>query len=489
MGDAAVRVTGVGKRYRIHPGVRSSSIKESASRWIGSSWRRRPGDEQCVTTDAESGWLWALRDVSFEIGRGEVVGLIGHNGAGKSVLLKILSRITDPTTGRAELSGRVGSLLEVGTGFHPELTGRENVYLNGAMLGMSRAEIRSRFDEIVDFAGLERFLETPVKYYSSGMGLRLAFSVAVHLEAEIIFLDEVWAAGDQDFQRRSLRKMHDLIGGGRTVIIVSHGLAQVSSLCQRTLLLDHGRLVADGPTQEIVRLYGSLDARIDAAPVLSDEASTEEGGVASTVGAGRVGGSEEGRAPSVSPRYRLANESLAIPRTLDYGHAHWPDLEKAPGSARVRLREVILTNRLGQACQDFFVGEEIGLRLCYDVLEEMPELFCGFALRDAERGVWVQSATNLPDPRLAARRRESRTPPGRYEAACAVLAERLMAAPYEVAVFIGTAEALATTPDVDLDRAIGLRVHPLQPERSVPRDVSAAATVFTQWIVGQVGDL
>jgi lipopolysaccharide transport system ATP-binding protein len=199
--------------------------------------------------------LWALDGISFELHRGEVLGLIGANGAGKSTLLKVLSRITEPTEGQAVIRGRVGSLLEVGTGFHPELTGRENVYLNGAILGMRRAEIARRFDEIVEFSGVERFLDTPVKRYSSGMQVRLAFSVAAHLEPEILLVDEVLAVGDAEFQRKCLGKMQDVTRHGRTVVFVSHNLAAVRHLCSRAILLEKGRLVFDGDPDEAVDRY------------------------------------------------------------------------------------------------------------------------------------------------------------------------------------------------------------------------------------------
>ncbi|MBS1878051.1 MAG: ABC transporter ATP-binding protein [Actinobacteria bacterium] len=199
--------------------------------------------------------LWALRGVTFEIESGETVGLIGHNGAGKSTILKVLSRIIEPTEGWAEVTGRVGSLLEVGTGFHPELTGRENIFLNGAILGMRRAEIRARFDEIVEFADMGRFLDTPVKRYSSGMSVRLAFAVAAHLEPEILLVDEVLAVGDAAFQRKSLAKMSEVASAGSTVIFVSHNLATIQALCQRGIMLERGQVVADGPVGESVNHY------------------------------------------------------------------------------------------------------------------------------------------------------------------------------------------------------------------------------------------
>lgn len=203
--------------------------------------------------------FWALTDVSFEVGQGEVVGVIGRNGAGKSTLLKILSRITEPTTGRIDLYGRVGSLLEVGTGFHQELTGRENVFLNGAILGMQRTEIAAKFDEIVAFAEVERFIDMPVKRYSSGMYLRLAFSVAAFLESEILLVDEVLAVGDATFQKRCLGKMRDISAGGRTVIFVSHNMAAIESLCTRCLMISQGTLLADGTPHEVISQYMASD--------------------------------------------------------------------------------------------------------------------------------------------------------------------------------------------------------------------------------------
>jgi lipopolysaccharide transport system ATP-binding protein len=199
--------------------------------------------------------IWALKDVSFEVKRGEVVGIIGRNGAGKSTLLKILSRITHPTSGRVKLNGRVSSLLEVGTGFHPELTGRENIYLNGTILGMTKAEVDRKFDEIVDFSGVEKFIDTPVKRYSSGMRVRLAFSVAAHLEPEILLVDEVLAVGDAEFQKKCLGKMDEVASQGRTVLFVSHNMKMIQKLCPETILLQGGHMIARGDSAQIVQLY------------------------------------------------------------------------------------------------------------------------------------------------------------------------------------------------------------------------------------------
>jgi lipopolysaccharide transport system ATP-binding protein len=206
--------------------------------------------------------FWALKDVSFDVQEGEVLGIIGRNGAGKSTLLKILSRITEPTAGRVTLRGRVASLLEVGTGFHPELTGRENIFLNGAILGMTRAEIRKKFDEIVAFAEVERFLDTPVKHYSSGMYVRLAFAVAAHLEPEILVVDEVLAVGDAQFQKKCLGKMQDVSSKeGRTVLFVSHNMVAVRSLCSRAILLRTGQKIADAPVNDVLNVYQNQNCR------------------------------------------------------------------------------------------------------------------------------------------------------------------------------------------------------------------------------------
>jgi lipopolysaccharide transport system ATP-binding protein len=245
--DVAIRVQGLSKVYRIGERQRYKSLRESIMKTLGAPLRK--GNRRPPET------VWALSDVSFEVMPGEVVGVIGRNGAGKSTLLKILSRITEPTRGRVEVYGRVGSLLEVGTGFHMELTGRENIYLNGAILGMKRAEIAQRFDEIVAFAEVEKFLDTPVKHYSTGMYLRLAFAVAAHLEPEILLVDEVLAVGDAAFQKKCLRKMGDAAKEGRTVFLVSHNMGAVSTLCNQVTYLVAGRLKAKGPTAEVVSAY------------------------------------------------------------------------------------------------------------------------------------------------------------------------------------------------------------------------------------------
>jgi lipopolysaccharide transport system ATP-binding protein len=249
MGTVAIRAEVLGKRYGIGERERYLALRDALVRWAKAPARLRARRAQ------EDSHIWALRDVSFEVPQGEAVGIIGRNGAGKTTLLKILARVTDPTEGYAEVRGRVGSLLEVGTGFHPELTGRENVFLSGAILGMSRRDIQRRFDEIVQFAGVERFIDTPLKRYSTGMQMRLAFAVAAHLEPDILLVDEVLAVGDIEFQRKCLGKMEEVGGEGRTVLFVSHQMNQIRRLCQRVLWMDGGRIVADGPAHPLVSAY------------------------------------------------------------------------------------------------------------------------------------------------------------------------------------------------------------------------------------------
>jgi lipopolysaccharide transport system ATP-binding protein len=252
MSDIAVRVQNLSKQYRIGEAQpRYKTLRESlvltAKRLIPSNLKGSPR--------APASTIWALNDVSFEIHQGEVVGIIGRNGAGKSTLLKVLAHITNPTKGRVEIHGRVGSLLEVGTGFHNELTGRENIYLNGSILGMKRLEIERKFDEIVDFAEIEKFLDTPVKHYSSGMYMRLAFAVAAHLEPEILLVDEVLAVGDAQFQKKCLWKMGEVAGEGRTVLFVSHSMTAIKSLCMSGILLNNGREILSGTAEDVVRSY------------------------------------------------------------------------------------------------------------------------------------------------------------------------------------------------------------------------------------------
>ncbi len=305
-----VTIENVSKRYRLgglHPGY--LTFRALLEGVVRAPFRRRGEDEQ----SRASRTLWALQDVNLEVRQGELLGIIGHNGAGKSTLLKILSRITRPTTGRVALYGRVGSLLEVGTGFHPELTGRENIYLNGAILGMRRAEIARKFDEIVAFSEVERFIETPVKWYSSGMYVRLAFSVAAHLEPEILIMDEVLAVGDAAFQQKCLDKMHEIRQQGRTIFFVSHNMPAVTRLCKRVLLMQQGTIVADGEARAVVNNYLSSSWN---------------------VGAERT----------------------------------WTDAD-APGNNVVRLRRVRVTDDTGATTAAVDIRRPIGLEITYEVLQ------------------------------------------------------------------------------------------------------------------------
>jgi len=283
MARRAIHVQGLGKRYGI--GSRQASYSTLRDAVMDALHRpiRWAGNQLChgrTVCEEQDEVVWALKDVSFAIARGEVVGIIGRNGAGKSTLLKILSQITDPTEGAVDIYGRVGSLLEVGTGFHSELTGRENIYLNGALLGMRKREIGCKFDEMVAFAEVETFIDTPVKHYSSGMYMRLAFAVAAYLEPEILLVDEVLAVGDARFQRKCLNKMQQVGHEGTTVLFVSHNMPAVARLCERAILIDQGRVSADGPTHKVIARYLSDDLGTTAARVWSDQARAPRGEVA-----------------------------------------------------------------------------------------------------------------------------------------------------------------------------------------------------------------
>ena len=260
MNHVAIRVESLSKQYRI--GARRESYKtlrdhvaEGFKGLFHRNGKSLKSDSISQIGNSNSDRIWAVKDVSFEVKHGEVVGIIGRNGAGKSTLLKILSRITEPTEGQAQIYGRVGSLLEVGTGFHPELTGRENLFLNGSIMGMRKKEIEAKLNEIAAFAMTEKFLDTPIKHYSSGMSLRLGFAVAAHLEPDILLVDEVLAVGDAGFQKKCLQKMSDLHSGGRTVLFVSHNMAAIENLCRRTIWIDNGRVREDGPTEAVIRSY------------------------------------------------------------------------------------------------------------------------------------------------------------------------------------------------------------------------------------------
>jgi lipopolysaccharide transport system ATP-binding protein len=273
MSHNAIEVRGISKEYHIGGAPQKyTTLRDRIALGMAAPFRRAKkllsGHAYGAAELDET--FWALRDVSFDVLPGEVVGLIGRNGAGKSTLLKVLSRITEPTQGHADVCGRVGSLLEVGTGFHPELTGRENIYLNGAILGMRKTEIDRKFDAIVDFSEIEKFIDTPVKHYSSGMYVRLAFAVAAHMEAEILLIDEVLSVGDAEFQRKCLGKMGEVAGSGRTVLFVSHSMPTVARLCERVILLDQGGIVSDGPSAQVVHQYLSSGIATTAAREWTD---------------------------------------------------------------------------------------------------------------------------------------------------------------------------------------------------------------------------
>ena len=341
-----IKVKGVGKQYRIGgPQAPYQTLRESVSNTVRAPLKRfrRNGHET----------IWALRDIDFEVQAGEVVGIIGRNGAGKSTLLKILSRITEPTTGRVELYGRVGSLLEVGTGFHPELTGRENIFLNGAILGMKRTEIEQKFDEIVAFAEVEKFIDTPVKRYSSGMFLRLAFAVAAHLDPEILVVDEVLAVGDAGFQRKCLDQMKEVSQHGRTVLFVSHNMPAISRLCPRTVLLNQGNLLEDGPSNQVISTY-----------LQSGLGTTAE--------------------------------------------RKWPDITKAPGNNIARLVAVRVRTEENETSEAIDIRRPVGIEMEFQVLEPGHVLVPNHKFFN-EEGVTVFVASD-PDP---AWRRQPR-PAGRY---------------------------------------------------------------------------
>jgi lipopolysaccharide transport system ATP-binding protein len=307
----AIRVDNLSKQYHLGevtlPAGRD--LRETVTDGVRALWRRLGGGARngaASAAGARNGAFWALKDVSFEVRPGEVVGVIGRNGAGKSTLLKILSRIVEPTAGRAEVRGRMGSLLEVGTGFHPELTGRENIFLNGSVLGMSRREITRKFDEIVAFSEIARFLDTPVKRYSSGMYVRLAFAVAAHLEPEILVIDEVLAVGDAAFQNRCLGKMQEVSSSGRTVLFVSHNMASILGFCSTVFLLESGRLVTEGSASEVIEQY--LRGQVKAASIPLEQRTDRRGDGFARVLSLRLSNATDPTMPSLKCGSRLRVE-------------------------------------------------------------------------------------------------------------------------------------------------------------------------------------
>jgi lipopolysaccharide transport system ATP-binding protein len=335
MTDIAIRASNVSKQYRI--GAKQEGHKTLVET-IGNAWKAPfrwfRGHRQSKTP-----LFWALKDVGFEIKKGEVVGIIGRNGSGKSTLLKILSRITEPTCGFVEGYGRVGSLLEVGTGFHPELSGRENIFLNGAILGMRKSEIEKRFDEIVAFAETEKFIDTQVKHYSSGMYLRLAFAVAAHLEPEILLVDEVLAVGDATFQKKCLNKMEEVGNEGRTVVFVSHNMPAITRLCHRCILLDEGRIVCDGPSPQTVNKY--------------------------------------------------LNQGV-----LTSAEREWPEGSNAPGSDVVRLRAVRIKTQDGLISNTIDIRQSVRIEMDYEILREGYLLIPHFSLHNHDGIVLFSAVEN-----------------------------------------------------------------------------------------------
>jgi lipopolysaccharide transport system ATP-binding protein len=373
MASLAIRALGLGKSYRIGAaGGHGESLRDA----LGGALRAPLHTLRRRAAAARAETVWAVRDISFDVGRGEVLGIIGRNGAGKSTLLKILSRITDPSVGRAEVHGRVGSLLEVGTGFHPELTGRDNIYLNGSILGMDRAYIARKFDEIVAFSGVEKYIDTPVKRYSSGMYLRLAFAVAAHLEPEILIVDEVLAVGDASFQKRCLNKMEDVAHEGRTVLFVSHDMTAISRLCGRTLLLDAGRVLADGPTRSVIGTY-------------------LQSGIGTTAA------------------------------------RDWPP-ERAPGNEVVRLRAVRVRGADGRITETVDTRRPVAVELEFDVLQGGHVLVPNYGFHN-EQGILIFIAHDS-DP---AWRRVPR-PAGRYVSTAWVPGDLLAEGPVTVGVAVST---------------------------------------------------
>jgi lipopolysaccharide transport system ATP-binding protein len=415
MDEIAVRVDNIGKQYRIgtRRGPGTVMLREVLTDLAAAPFRklralgqRLAAGSTEIQRPARADHIWALRNVSFEVPRGQVIGIIGPNGAGKSTLLKILSRITEPTEGRVEIHGRVGSLLEVGTGFHPELTGLENVFLSGALLGMRKAEIERNLDEIVAFSEIDKFIDTPVKHYSSGMYVRLAFSVAAHLEPEILIVDEVLAVGDVAFQRKCLNKMEDVHHHGRTILFVSHNMDAVTRLCERALLISNGGIQKDGPAGDVASAYLLSTLKMDAVQ-------------------------------------------------------EWPSSDTAPGNGVARLRRLRVRDEAGATVENVDVRQPLGIEMVFDMLVPghvvMPSLM--FYTRS---GTCVFSAQDL-DPEWRRRPR----PAGRFtttawippnllaEGALLVSCGLSSIKPLEVHYFVRDAVAFNVTDPAEGDSARG----------------------------------
>lgn len=394
----AVKVEHLGKRYRIGVAPGKLSVREALAGAVAAPLRRlRSG----APSGAEA--FWALRDLDFEVPKGEALGIIGRNGAGKSTLLKILSRITRPTTGRALLHGRPTSLLEVGTGFHPDLTGQENIYMSAAVLGMSRAEIKGKFDEIVAFAETERFLDTPVKHYSSGMYMRLAFAVAAHLEPSILILDEVLAVGDAAYQRKCQVALRRMLGDGCTLLLVSHNLHAITTLCARALWLDAGVLRADGRSRDVIAAY-------------LEQVSQQPD---------------------------------------DSGECRWLDPEAAPGDEKIRLRAVRILSG-DQVTSRVKAQEPVRIEVEYANLSASANVYTSIYLME-ESGVGVLSTANLPAFNLGSDAWHGRPQPaGVYRSLCTIPGHLLNYCRYTVSVYVVTDDSRL---DVAVHNAISFQVY------------------------------
>ena len=386
MSDIAIRAENLSKVYRLGQFVGYDTWRESLERAFHTSLRRfhhAIAKQSGECENDSSKYVWALRDVSFEVKRGEAIGIIGSNGAGKTTLLKVLSRITNPTEGYAEIHGRVGSLLEVGTGFHPELTGRENIYLNGAVLGMKRAEINKRFDEIVEFSGVGTFIDTPLKRYSSGMQIRLAFSVAAHLDPEILLVDEVLAVGDIEFQKRCLGRMGEIAGAGRTVLFISHNMLSIQSLCTRGILLEKGRISMEGSIAKVINHY-------------YDQGRTKKGEVS------------------------------------------WASADVAPGNKRVRVKAVRVVSE-NDVTGHVDISKEFHIEVDYWNLEANSRRLVGVQLHNS-LGIWVFASSNLPFACVTPDPWFTRSyPSGLFRTSCAIPGNILNDGGYSISVFINAA--------------------------------------------------
>lgn len=384
MSDTIIRVENLGKKYKLgyQKQARYTTLREQVTQGAKRLLKTTNAWANSGLNPSEVEEFWALQQVSFEIKRGDRVGIIGRNGAGKSTLLKILSRITDPTIGRVSIRGRVASLLEVGTGFHPELTGRENIYLNGAILGMSKAEIKKKFDEIVAFAEVEKFLDTPVKRYSSGMYVRLAFAVAAHLEPEILIVDEVLAVGDVQFQKKCLGKMEDVAEKeGRTVLFVSHNIGMIRSLCHRCILLSKGQMIRDEGVDAALNFY-------------------------------------------------LSNyQSVAAQQENSVGEVTWDVDEDAPGGSEIRLKAIRLLSFRDEVKDTFEAARSISIELSYKVFQPLSGMRFVIQLINHEGVVAFASTDHY--------QRQAITAPGLYKTVCQIPGELLNLGRYTVRVNAG----------------------------------------------------